>query len=116
MDAQSPLHRAAQNGVDGAFILKLHLGFGGVYVDVDAVGGDREKEDVGGVVLRRNEALKSFYNGSVQVPIANGTLVDVEVLVAAGFPGMFGAQHKAFRLDNIRFFFDRYQALIGLFA
>ncbi len=49
-------------------------------------------------------------------PIANRTLVDVEVLVAAGFPGMFGAQYKAFRLDNIRFFFDRHQALVGLLA
>ena len=54
MDSQGAAHGAAHHGVYPTLVVELDFGLGGVHVDVNALGVEFEKEDVGRVLVARN--------------------------------------------------------------
>jgi hypothetical protein len=116
VDAQGTLYRTAHNRIDGPLILKLNLGLCRMHIDIDAVSRDGQKQHIGGMVFSGNESLKGLDDRSMEVSTSDWALVDIEVLIAPGFAGMFGAEDKSFGRDHIGMLFHGNQALIGFFA
>jgi hypothetical protein len=85
--------------VESAGVFEADFDLGGVDVDVDVFGGQREEEDGGGLSAGLGEAAVGFLEGVGEGFVLDGPAVDVEVLVLGGGVGEFGEADDTGEVD-----------------
>src|SRR5690606_13646784 len=113
---QTVLHGRPQNGIQAVFILELHLGLGGMYVDVQARGIHLQIKKIAGMDVPLDQPLNGGDHRMVQVRAPYKALVDKKELLPPALFGEFRFADKAGDPHQLRLFPDRYQAAVHAMA
>ena len=92
--AQGLLHGSQDNLPDGLLVLELYLGFGGMDVDVDGGGVDREIQEERHLLGGRNQVVEGLQHGLLEIGMAHVAAIDKEILGHTAAARHVGAAHE----------------------
>lgn len=96
------------------FIVKLDLGLGWVYVDIDTFRVHLEIQEITRVSLILQQAFKSRCHGMIQVRTLYEPVIDKKELFSPALFGEFGFSHESVDLYDLGILFNGHKFFIGL--